>query len=100
MSDCTPQADSTWQALAASIGEMSALLPDGSYDAFVIDLTEESEDAGQLQTLVELTIVAGEHKGLVLEVATDSSIGLFEDIVGMPATLTVTNGSPQVRIDD
>ena len=70
---------------------MSALLPDGSYDAFVIDLTEESEDAGQLQTLVELTIVAGEHKGLVLEVATDSSIGLFEDIVGMPATLTVTN---------
>ena len=79
---------------------MSALLPDGSYDAFVIDLTEESEDAGQFQTLVELTIVAGEHKGLVLEVATDSSIGLFEDIVGMPATLTVTNGSPQVRIDD
>ena len=79
---------------------MSALLPDGSYDAFVIDLTEESEDAGQLQTLVELTIVAGEHKGLVLEVATDPSIGLFEDIVGMPATLTVTNGSPQVRIDD
>jgi hypothetical protein len=79
---------------------MSALLPDGTYDAFVIDVTEESDDSGQPQTLVELTIVAGEHKGLVLQVATESSIGRFEDIVGMPATLTVTNGSPQVRIDD
>jgi hypothetical protein len=79
---------------------MSALLPDGNYDAFVIDLTEESDDAGQLQTLVELTIVAGEHKGMVLQVATESSIGRFEDILGMPATLTVTNGSPQVRIDE
>jgi hypothetical protein len=79
---------------------MDTLLPDGSYDAFVIDLTEESEDAGHLQTLVELTIVAGEHKGMVLQVATESSIGRFEDIVGMPATLTVTNGSPLVRIDE
>ena len=79
---------------------MSALLPDGTYDAFVIDVTEESDDSGQPQTLVELTIAAGEHKGLVLQVATESSIGRFEDIVGMPATLTVTNGSPQVRIDD
>jgi hypothetical protein len=37
---------------------------------------------------------------MVLQVATESSIGRFEDIVGMPATLTVTNGSPQVRIDE
>ncbi len=78
---------------------MSALLPDGSYDAFVIDLIEKSTDDGQLQTFVELTIVAGDHKGLVLQVATASSIGSFEDILGMPATLTVADGTPQVRID-
>jgi hypothetical protein len=53
-----------------------------------------------LQTFVELTIVAGEHKGLVLQVATESSIGCFEDILGMPATLTVTDGTPLVRIDE
>lgn len=79
---------------------MSALLPDGSYDAFVIDLTEAPTESGQSQTFVELTIVAGEHKGLVLQVATESSIGCFEDILGMPATLTVTDGTPLVRIDE
>ena len=79
---------------------MSALLPDGSYDAFVIDLTEAPTESGQLQTFVELTIVAGEHKGLVLQVATESSSGGFEDILGMPATLTVTDGTPLVRIDE
>ncbi|MEX0768472.1 MAG: hypothetical protein WD029_08375 [Microthrixaceae bacterium] len=79
---------------------MTALLPDGSYDAFVIDLTEELDRDGLVQTFVELTIVAGEHKGLVLQIASDSSLGPFEDILGMPATLTVLAGTPSIRIDE
>ncbi len=79
---------------------MTSLLPDGSYDAFVIDLTEELDGAGNLQAFVELTIVAGEHRGLVLQIASESSIGRFENIIGMPATLTVSAGTPKIQIDE
>jgi len=78
---------------------MSDLLPDGSYDAFVVDVIHETDGAGRLHTHVELTVVAGEHKGLVLQVATDASIGSFEDLVGLPATLLVADGTPSVTID-
>ena len=78
---------------------MSDLLPDGSYDAFVVDVIHETDGAGRTLTHVEITLVSGEHKGLVLQVATSESIGSFEELVGMPATLTVAEGSPSITID-
>jgi hypothetical protein len=78
---------------------MDDLLPDGSYDAFVVDVIRETDGVGRLHTHVEITVVAGDHKGLVLQVATDASIGTFEELVGLPATLTVAEGSPSVMID-
>lgn len=78
---------------------MNDLLPDGTYDAFVVDVIHETDGVGRLLTHVEITVVAGEHKGLVLQVATDESIGSFEELVGMPATLTVAEGAPSITID-
>jgi hypothetical protein len=71
------------------------VLPDGTYDAFVID----AEVQGGGRTALELTIVAGELKGEVVEI---TAVGLAGDdiaLLGMPATITVTDGSPHVRID-
>ena len=68
----------------------AAPLPDGRYDAFVID----ADDDG-----LELTLVSGEHKGEVLAVSSSSSLGDPVDLMGMPATLVVTDGVPSVTID-
>jgi hypothetical protein len=70
------------------------VLPDGRYDAFVID-AEAAADGVRL----ELTIVAGEHKGEVVSV---SAAGLDRgeiDLMGLPATLVVEGGAPTVTMD-
>ena len=71
------------------------VLDDGAYDAFVVDATD-TPDGG---THLDLTITVGEHKGLVLSIASSSSLGDPIDLLGMPATITVAFGSPSVRID-
>jgi hypothetical protein len=70
-------------------------LTDGTYDAFVVD----AEDAPGGGTALELTITAGEHKGMVTSLRSTGSLGDPIDLLGMPATLTVTDGVPSVRID-
>ncbi len=69
--------------------------PDGSYDAFVIDVVEEGDEQR-----LDLTIVAGELKGQVVSVSSTERLGEFVDLVGMPATLQVRDGLPSVTIDD
>ena len=77
---------------------MSDAPPDGDYDAFVIDVLDETADDGGGQRL-DLTIVAGELKGQVVSVSSREPLGDFADLVGMPATLTVRDGEPSVTID-
>ena len=74
------------------------MIDDGSYDAFVIDATDEGEGAERVVHL-ELTVLAGEHKGEVVTVAARGLHGEALDLLGMPATLTVADGVPTVRID-
>jgi len=71
-----------------------AVLPDGTYDAFVVDATEH----GDVMELA-LTITSGEHKGEVLTINATGLPGSDIDLLGLPATLTVTAGNPTVRID-
>jgi hypothetical protein len=69
-------------------------LADGRYDAFVIDATADGD-----VVRLELTILAGDHKG---DVVTVSAAGLGRDeidLVGLPATLAVINGRPVVTIE-
>lgn len=76
------------------------MLPDATYDAFIVDVTidpgagPEGRDVHHL----ELTITAGEHKGEVVTVGAVGMRGSEVDLIGMPATLTVTDGIPRVRL--
>lgn len=83
-----------------------SLLPDGEHDAFVIDATAHSGDGADTPVegsgqswVLELTIVSGPHKGEVVTVHASQLDGDEFDLMGMPATLTVTDGNPTVRID-
>jgi hypothetical protein len=70
------------------------VLPDGRYDAFVIDATVEGDTAR-----LELTVIAGPHKGEVVAVVA-TGLGRDEiDLVGVPATVTVDGGAPVVAIE-
>jgi hypothetical protein len=72
-------------------------LPDGTYPAFVVDVDERPD--GTIATL-SLTIVSGDHKGDVLDLAADGLTGSFVDLVGMPATIVIADGLPTLTIDD
>jgi hypothetical protein len=76
------------------------MLDDGTYDVFVVDAEEVPAAPGQPATLrLDLTILAGPHKG---EVVTTQAVGLRIDeldALGLPGTLTVVDGRPSVTID-
>lgn len=85
-----------------------SLLPDGDHDAFVIDAAAHTVDGAGADATVdesgrswvlELAIVSGPHKGEVVTVHASQLDGDEFDLMGMPATLTVTDGNPTVRID-
>jgi hypothetical protein len=73
----------------------AAVLLDGTYDVFVVDAAVDGETA-----TLELTVLAGEHKGEMVAI-TAVGLGIDElDLLGMPGTLTVENGVPRVAIDE
>jgi hypothetical protein len=76
-----------------------ATLPDGTHDAFLMDVHTDTDDLGRPLQRLELTIVAGEHKGLVVTVLTGEPLGEEIELIGMPATITVEHGEPSVTID-
>lgn len=71
------------------------MLDDGTYDALVFDADET--DAGVVT--VELTILAGEHKGAVVSLQAPGWDGDALDLLGIPATITVVDGVPSVRFE-
>jgi hypothetical protein len=73
----------------------AAALADGSYDALVVD----AEDRGDGTIGIELTIVTGEAKGEVVALVTRNLTGDPLDLLGVPATVTVRDGSPAVRFE-
>lgn len=70
-------------------------LPDGVHDAIVVDATEHAPGAVAL----ELTILAGPRKGDVVAVTGPAPAGDPLDLLGTPATITVTDGEPRVRLE-
>jgi hypothetical protein len=70
------------------------MLGDGEYDALVVDATD---DDGVIA--LELTIIAGEHKGDVVTVRAAGLTGEPLDLLGIPATLTVRDGAPSVALE-
>jgi hypothetical protein len=71
------------------------MLPDGTYDVFVIDATPDGPGGLRL----EVTILAGEQKGEVVSVRAEG-LGLDElDALGLPGTLTVGGGEPSLALE-
>jgi hypothetical protein len=70
-------------------------LPDGSYDAIVVDASDADDGSVRL----ELAISSGTQKGNTIDIR---ATGLGRDAIdalGLPVTLTVDNGTPTVTFD-
>jgi len=75
-------------------------LADGTYDVFIVDAREDALDDGTEVMHLELTITSGAQKGEVVPL-TATGLGRSDiDLLGMPATLTVTEGAPVIVVDD
>jgi hypothetical protein len=71
-------------------------LADGSYDAVVVDAS--AGDDGSIG--VDVAIVAGPAKGEVVSLRT-ADLGDTDPLglLGVPATLTVRDGAPSLRLE-
>jgi hypothetical protein len=74
------------------------VLADGTYDAFVID-AEEIDGGGPGSLRVEITVTSGEHKGEVVAVRGSVAGRSALDLLGLPVTLVVDQGSPRLHLD-
>jgi len=72
-----------------------APLPDGTYDAIVVD----ADDAADGTTALELTVLSGPHKGQVVEMRGPGGDRDSIELLGIPATIVVTAGRPVVRLE-
>lgn len=72
------------------------MLEDGTYDAIVFDVDDAA--AGDA-VVVELTVLAGSHKGEVVSLRADAWTGDALDLLGVPATITVAGGEPSVTFE-
>jgi len=72
------------------------VIDDGAYDVVVLDAIEATD--GETMT-IEVTIVAGANKGMVIGIHAPIGFGDPIDLMGMPATLRVEHGVPTVRVD-
>lgn len=73
------------------------MLPDGTYDVIVVDATADDADADALR--LELTILAGDHKGEVVAMRASGLGGDELGALGMPGTLTVADGEPTLVLE-
>lgn len=70
------------------------MLEDGTYDAVVVDADEAD---GAIR--IELALSSGPHKGEVVAVRGAFAVGHPIELLGLPATLTVEDGSPSVTVE-
>lgn len=72
------------------------MLPDGTYDVFVVD-AEAAAPTGTLR--LDLTILTGDHKGQVVSMRAEG-LGVDElAALGTPGTLTVRAGEPSLVLE-
>ena len=80
--------------MQSHVGHDQCVLPDGIYDALVVDATADGDAIA-----IEITIISGEHKGDVVAVRA-TGLGVDElDLLAIPGTLTVENGVPRFVVE-
>jgi hypothetical protein len=73
----------------------SAPVPDGTYDAMVVDVREQEDGS----VAVDLTIIAGPAKGDVVTLRAPTLDGDPLELLGIPATIVVSGGEPAVTLE-
>ncbi len=73
------------------------MLSDGIYDVIVVDA--EAVDAGDEVVRLELAVLAGPHKGEVLTLTGPAAGRDPLDLLGVPASLEITNGMPRLALE-
>jgi hypothetical protein len=75
------------------------VLEDGTYEVFIVDVEEvNGDERGALR--LSLTVTSGPCKGEVVDIRGNANGRDVVDLIGMPATLVVTNGTPRLSLDD
>jgi hypothetical protein len=69
-------------------------IDDGTYDVVIIEARETGEDA----LILELVITSGTHRGELVRVHAHSLDVTWVDLLGTPATLTVSHGQPRISL--
>ena len=77
-----------------------APLPDGDYPVLVIDVEEGMTDDGTSVSHLEVTVLAGEHKGAVIPLSAVGLVGSFIELIGLPGTVTVADALVSFALDD
>ena len=70
------------------------MLADGAYDVIVVDADDEGASVR-----LDVTILAGPHKGEVVSVRAQGLRVDPLDCLGVPGTLTVADGAPTVHLE-
>jgi hypothetical protein len=74
------------------------MLPDDTYDVFIVDARASLDDDVNAMQL-ELTITSGERKGDVVSVRATNLERDEVELIGLPARLRVIDGTPSVVFD-
>ena len=72
------------------------MLADGTYDVVVVDAAEVDPDGA---IVLDLTVLAGPHKGELVQVTATGTGRDPLDLLAVPATLTVVDGEPRVELE-
>jgi hypothetical protein len=73
-------------------------LEDDTYEVIVVDASQDMEKGPEVVHL-ELAVITGRHKGEVVRLNGYHLAGDPFDLLGLPATLTVTDGVPTFQLD-
>lgn len=76
--------------------QAARVLPDGSYEAIVVDADGDGEPDVMV---LSITVIAGEHKGQVVDVQAVQLQYDAIDLLAMPCVLVVQAGEPKVIFD-
>jgi hypothetical protein len=71
-------------------------LPDGTYDVIIFNVDDQFDPEVHV---VDLTVTAGEYRGMTMTLTAPSSMGTMVELIGMPGTLTVVGGTPDLVLD-
>jgi hypothetical protein len=71
-------------------------LDDGTYEVIVLDVDDSAAEAHN----VSVTILTGPHKGAVISLRATGFDGDPLELLAAPGVLTVTDGTPHLRLDD